>query len=88
MENNRDDLVVFGAGYPNAMQRMLSANQGLRRRFSTTILFESYTPDELWQLTSLIAARDEDIVAAQSKRCCGRCSCTTTTINQRRPRAM
>ena len=65
MEDNRDDLVVFGAGYPNAMQRMLSANQGLRRRFSTTIGFESYTPDELWQLTSLIAARDEDIVAAQ-----------------------
>jgi SpoVK/Ycf46/Vps4 family AAA+-type ATPase len=33
MENHRDDLVVFGAGYPKAMERMLSANQGLRRRF-------------------------------------------------------
>lgn len=65
MEDNRDDLVVFGAGYPNAMDRMLTANQGLRRRFSTTIRFESYTPDELWQLTSLIAARDEDIVSPE-----------------------
>jgi type VII secretion ATPase EccA len=67
MENHRDDLVVFGAGYPKAMERMLSANQGLRRRFSTTILFESYTPDELWQLTCLIAAQDQDIVAPQTE---------------------
>jgi type VII secretion ATPase EccA len=67
MENHRDDLVVFGAGYPKAMERMLSANQGLRRRFSTTITFESYTPDELWQLTCLMAALDEDIVAPQTE---------------------
>lgn len=62
MENHRDDLVVFGAGYPKAMERMLSANQGLRRRFSTTIVFESYTPDELWELTALMGAHDDDIV--------------------------
>ena len=62
MEDHRDDLVVFGAGYPQAMQRMLAANQGLRRRFSTTIVFDSYTPDQLWQLTCLIAGHDEDIV--------------------------
>ncbi|PXX00768.1 type VII secretion ATPase EccA [Mycolicibacterium moriokaense] len=67
MENHRDDLVVFGAGYPKAMERMLGANQGLRRRFSTTTVFESYTPDELWQLTCLIAAQDEDIVAPQTE---------------------
>jgi hypothetical protein len=67
MENHRDDLVVFGAGYPKAMQRMLSANQGLRRRFSTTIVFESYTPDELWRLTQLIAGHDEDMVAPETQ---------------------
>jgi type VII secretion ATPase EccA len=67
MEDNRDDLVVFGAGYPQAMGRMLSANQGLRRRFSTTIVFDSYTPDELWQLTCLIAGHDEDIVEPASE---------------------
>jgi hypothetical protein len=48
-ENHRDDLVVFGAGYPQAMERMLSANQALRRRFPTAIVFESYTLDELWR---------------------------------------
>ena len=65
MENHRDDLVVFGAGYPKAMERMLGANQGLRRRFSTTILFESYTPDELWQLTVLMGKQNEDIIAPE-----------------------
>ena len=67
MENHRDDLVVFAAGYPKAMERMLGANQGLWRRFSTTIMFESYNPDELWRLTCLIAAQDEDIVAPQTE---------------------
>ena len=67
LEDSRDDLVVFGAGYPKAMERMLDANQGLRRRFSTTIVFDSYTPDELWQLTGVIAARDEDIVDPASE---------------------
>src|ERR1700752_3232457 len=67
MENHLDDLVVFGAGYPKAMKRMLGANQGLQRRFSTTIVFESYTPEELWQLMCLIAAQDEDIVAPQTE---------------------
>lgn len=63
MENHRDDLVVFGAGYPKAMDRMLSANQGLRRRFASTIRFESYTPEELWQLTRLIGEQNRDIIA-------------------------
>src|SRR5262245_14075693 len=67
LENHRDDLVVLGAGYPKAMERMLSANQGLRRRFSPTIVFSSYTPDELWQLTRLIAGQDDDIVAPQTE---------------------
>ena len=63
LENDRAQFVVFGAGYPNAMDRMLTANQGLRRRFSTVIRFESYTPEELWQLTQLMAAEYKDVLA-------------------------
>ena len=47
MENHRDELVVFGAGYAKAMDRILKVNPGLRRRFSTVIEFYSYTPSDL-----------------------------------------
>ncbi|EID14184.1 type VII secretion AAA-ATPase EccA [Mycobacterium xenopi] len=62
MENHRDELVVFGAGYAKAMERMLEVNPGLRRRFSTVIEFYSYTPDELIALTKLMGRENEDVV--------------------------
>ena len=63
LENDRAQFVVFGAGYPQAMERMLTANQGLRRRFPTVIRFDSYTPDQLWKLTEMMAAEYQDILA-------------------------
>ena len=65
MENNRDELVVFGAGYAKAMEKMLEVNQGLRRRFSTVIEFFSYTPEELIALTELMARENEDVITAE-----------------------
>jgi type VII secretion ATPase EccA len=62
MENHRDELVVFGAGYAKAMEKMLEVNQGLRRRFSTVIEFYSYTPDELVALTRMMARENEDVI--------------------------
>jgi type VII secretion ATPase EccA len=63
LENDRGNLVVFGAGYPKAIERMLTVNQGLRRRFATVIHFASYTPDELWQLTQMMSAEFKDKLA-------------------------
>jgi type VII secretion ATPase EccA len=65
MENNRDELVVFGAGYAKAMEKMLEVNQGLRRRFSTVIEFFSYTPEELIALTELMAKENEDVITEE-----------------------
>jgi type VII secretion ATPase EccA len=62
MENHRDELVVFGAGYAKAMEKMLEVNQGLRRRFSTVIEFFSYTPEELIALTKLMGRENEDVI--------------------------
>ena len=62
MENRRDELVVFGAGYARAMDKMLEVNQGLRRRFSTVIEFFSYTPEELLALTKLMGKENEDVI--------------------------
>lgn len=66
MENHRDELVVFGAGYAKATQRMLEVNQGLRRRFSTVIEFHSYTPPELIELTKLMVGEDEDVTTDEA----------------------
>ncbi|AWV48076.1 hypothetical protein JK2ML_1536 [Mycobacterium leprae Kyoto-2] len=65
MENHRDELVVFGAGYAKAMDKMLEVNQGLRRRFSTVIEFFSYTPEELIALTQLMGQENEDVITEQ-----------------------
>ena len=66
MENHRDELVVFGAGYANAMDRMLDVNQGLRRRFSTVIEFFSYPPRELVDLTKLMGRENEDVITDEA----------------------
>jgi type VII secretion ATPase EccA len=66
MENHRDELVVFGAGYAKAMEKMLEVNQGLRRRFSTVIEFYSYNPKELIELTLLMGRENEDIITDEA----------------------
>lgn len=66
MENHRDELVVFGAGYAKAMEHMLDVNPGLRRRFSTVIEFYSYTPPELIALTQLMGQQNEDVITDEA----------------------
>jgi SpoVK/Ycf46/Vps4 family AAA+-type ATPase len=47
MENNRDKLAVFVAGYEKQMNSFLDSNPGLRSRFTNTMVFESYSPSEM-----------------------------------------
>lgn len=48
MEDNRADLIVIVAGYPNLMQEFLQSNPGLQSRFNKFIYFEDYNADELY----------------------------------------
>ena len=47
MEDHRNELVVIVAGYSEHMARFLSSNPGVASRFTRTIEFPNYSPDEL-----------------------------------------
>lgn len=55
MENNREDMVVIFAGYPNEMKEFVKRNPGLKSRISFYIDFENYSSSELYDITKLIA---------------------------------
>jgi SpoVK/Ycf46/Vps4 family AAA+-type ATPase len=57
MENNRDNLCVVAAGYQDKMEQFLSSNPGLRSRFSRTIYFPDYSPDELVEIFRRICSQ-------------------------------
>ena len=57
MENNRDDMVVIFAGYPDKMQGFLDKNPGLRSRIAFHVPFEDYTAEELCAITRLHAGK-------------------------------
>ena len=50
MEDERNQLVVIAAGYPDQMDRFLTSNPGLSSRFTRTIEFPNYTPSELVEI--------------------------------------
>jgi len=50
MENNRDRISVICAGYSKPMDDFIESNEGLKSRFTETIVFEDYNTDELLQI--------------------------------------
>src|SRR5262245_26437057 len=54
MEDNRDNLIVIVAGYPEKMREFIDSNPGLRSRFSIYLEFEDYDADEMQQILERI----------------------------------
>jgi probable Rubsico expression protein CbbX len=57
MENQREDLVVVLAGYPDRMERFFTANPGFRSRIAHHIDFPDYTDSELLAIGDLMLER-------------------------------
>jgi ATP-dependent Clp protease ATP-binding subunit ClpA len=54
MEDDRDELVVIVAGYPEPMAKFVDSNPGFKSRFTKTIDFPDYTDDELMAIFEMI----------------------------------
>lgn len=55
MENNRENMIVIFAGYPDKMEQFLSRNPGLRSRIAFHVPFLDYDTEELAAIAKLIA---------------------------------
>lgn len=67
MEDNRDDLVVIVAGYPDLMEQFLSSNPGLRSRFSRFIFFEDYNEQELFDILVGMCKKQEYVLTPEAE---------------------
>ena len=69
MEDQRDDLVLIVAGYPDPMVVFIAQNPGLASRFRTTIEFADYADDELLAIFRRLAeGADYDVPEATGTR--------------------
>ncbi|MGW3492966.1 right-handed parallel beta-helix repeat-containing protein [Streptomyces sp. NPDC001020] len=59
MEDHREAVVVIVAGYTAEMERFLSVNPGVASRFSRTITFGDYDPEDLLRIVEQQAEEHE-----------------------------
>ena len=67
MSDDQGKFLVIAAGYPDAMQKFLDANEGLPRRFGTRIEFQPYTAAELTQIADSMASARKDTFTDDAK---------------------
>ncbi|MDT0268800.1 right-handed parallel beta-helix repeat-containing protein [Streptomyces sp. DSM 44915] len=67
MEDHREAVVVIVAGYTEEMARFLATNPGVASRFSRTIAFGDYTPEELLSIVRQQAGEQEYALADGSE---------------------
>ncbi len=67
MEDNRDDLIVIVAGYPDKMEHFIQSNPGLKSRFQKTIFFPDYTADDLFRIFEKYCKESDYILSEEGR---------------------
>lgn len=84
-EDHRDDTMIALAGYADGMNRLLSANPGLRSRFPTQLEFSSYSADELGQIAAMFAQNYRVLVHPEAIETFGRYTSWLTSTSTNNP---
>lgn len=67
MEDDRGKFVVIAAGYEKEMLNFISANPGLKSRFTHFIHLDDYNPDELYELFCLYTKQKDYKLSPDAK---------------------
>jgi len=67
LEDDRGKFICIVAGYTDQMHDFIDSNPGLKSRFTQTIHFDDYTPDELTQIFLHLAENKKFIVDEETR---------------------
>lgn len=64
MEDQRGDLIIILAGYPNEMKQLINSNPGIESRVKNYLYFKNYNEHELGQIFTAMA-NEQNLVVSQ-----------------------
>jgi len=67
MEDNRNNLVVVAAGYPDEMEFFIQSNPGLQSRFNRYFTFAHFSKENLLAIFKLIAKKGDFILTQDAE---------------------
>ncbi len=59
MEDERSKFIVIAAGYTDEMKKFIESNPGLESRFTKSLIFEDYTPDDMMEIIKRYLSKDK-----------------------------
>lgn len=68
MENNRENVIVIFAGYPDKMKHFLDRNPGLLSRIAFQVDFDDYSTGELCDITNLMIKKKQMKITRQAMK--------------------
>ena len=72
LEDDRGKFICIVAGYTDQMHDFIDSNPGLKSRFTQTIHFDDYTPEELTQIFLNLAVGKNFVIDEPTKQAVGR----------------